>query len=129
MARVVLGYTMGSYGHGTDGRVFASQPVPLYLGKMTHIVLLQENGTFGLIINGKLRQKELGISGDNLYGLNLPLSEFYRMTYHKPYYYAHTFMEFGRSSYSIKDKEPGYVYEEIRFRPRGFQEYHMSLAY
>jgi len=128
-ARVVLGYSQGSYGHIIDGRVFSSQPITIGRSRMTHIVLVKDAGTFGLIVNGELLEKAQDITDEDLQNIELPLGKLYRMGYRKPYYYAHTFIEFGRSRFSIQDKEKDYIFKEIRFNPKGFQEYHMSLDF
>ena len=95
---------------------------------MTHFVLVRENDTFGLIVNGELAEKAEVVPDVDTRNMDLSPGEVYRMAYRKPYYMAHTFLEFGRSSYSIQDKDPGYVFENIQFNPMGFQEYHMTLT-
>ncbi|MBA7693388.1 hypothetical protein ES703_101969 [subsurface metagenome] len=128
-ASIVLGYSQRSDGHFAEGWVFRSRLVPIQGSRMTHIVLVRENQTFGLIVNGKLVEKALDISDEDLRNLELSLSKVYRMGYRKPYYYAHTFVELGKSSFSIEGKEVGYVFKNIRFNPKGFQEYHMSMGW
>jgi len=129
IARLVLGYSQGSDGNMVEHEVFRSQPVPIQQVRMNHIVLVREDKTFGLIVNGNLVEKTVDASGENLQNIGLSLGKLYRMGYRKPYYFAHTFVEFGRSSFSIKDKDVGYVFNDIRFNPMGFQEYHLSLDY
>ncbi len=127
IARVGLGYSQGASGYVTDGWVFLSQPVSIPKTGMAHIVLVRENKTFGLIVNGTLMEKVQDITDEDLRNLELSLGKFLRSGYRKPYYYAHTFVEFGRSSYSIQDKEIGYVFDSIRFDPKGGREEHISL--
>ena len=124
IGRVALGYTEYAY---SEGWVFFSQPIPIPVAQMTHFVLVREDKTFGLIVNGKLAEKTPDITNEDLRGLKLPLGGLYRCVYRKPYYTAHTFEEFGRSSFSIKDKEIGHVFENIHFDPMGGRKEHMTL--
>ena len=77
----------------------------------------------------KLVEKADDITDEDLRNMELSLGKIYRMGYHKPYYFAHTFAEFGRSSFSVQDKEAGHIFDDIRFNPKGFQEYHLSLDF
>ena len=129
IARVVLGYSQSKGGNLEENEVFRSQPVPIGQVQMNHVILVREKKTFGLIVNGNLVEKTVDESGENLQNIVLSLGELYRMGYRQPYYFAHTFMEFGRSRFSIKDKDVGYVFSDIRFNPLGFQEYHLSLNF
>jgi len=128
-ARVVLGYSQGRFGRFGESWMFRSQPVSIRMAGMTHIVLLREDQTFGLIVNGKLVEKVPDVAGEDLRDIELPLGKFYQMLYRRPYYYAHTFVELGRSSFHIQDKEIGHVFDTISFNPKGFQEYHMTLGW
>jgi hypothetical protein len=132
IARVCLGYSqgpssLGVSGYVTDGWVFLSKPVSVPKERMTHIVLVRENKTFGLIVNGKLVEKVRDVTGEDLRNPGLRLGKFLRSEYRKSYYAAHTFVEFGRSSFSIQDKEVGYIFDNIHFDPMGGRAEHMSL--
>jgi len=129
IATIVLGNSHIDNGNVFERALFTSQPVPLEPVRMKHVVLIKENGTFGLIINGKLTEKVYTGKDEDLQGINLSPGALYRMAYRKPYYFAHTFLEFGRSSFIIQDKEVGHVFDNILFSPWGFQGYHLSLNY
>jgi len=126
IARVDIGYDQGASG---ESLVFRSQPVSIPIARMTHFVLVREDKTFGLIVNGALVDKAPDITGEDLRDIELPLGKFYRSFYRQPYYYGHTFIEFGRSSYPIRDKDIGYVFGSIHFDPYGGRTEHMALTW
>ncbi len=124
-----LGYTLTQNGNEVESSVYRSQPVTVSPVSMNHFVLVKSGGEYGLIVNGELAEKTRDDTGEVLTGRELKLGPLYRMEYRKPYYFAHTYLEFDHSRYEIRDRQPGDVYPEIEFQPRGFQEYHLSLNY
>lgn len=124
---LVLGYRNG----GNEIIAYYSQPIATTQWQMNHFVLGRENGTFYLILNGRLHEKFKDESGLKFRNMELPIGEVYTYTY--PYfkypmnYFAHTFVQIGSSRYSVSDKELGYKYDEIKFDPHAFMPYHLSL--
>jgi len=124
--RVVLGYYQGYGDNVAEGVVFRSQAVTIG-NMMNHFVLVKENDTFGLIFQGRLVDKVVDVTDEDFATIELPLGKLYRGGYRRPYYHGHTFVEFGRSSFHIEDKEVDHVFQDIQFNLQGFQEYHTTL--
>jgi hypothetical protein len=127
--RLELGYTWYQDGNEVESLVFRSRPVNVPQVTMTHFVLVKYGGEYGLILDGRLLEKAPDETGEELNGDELALGPLYRMEYRKPYYFAHTYLEFGHSRYDLQDAQPGDKYAEIQFQPQGFQPYHLSLNY
>jgi len=129
IASVVLGYSQGDGISNTEQSIFYSQKVPVKRAQMNHFILVKENDEFGLIFNGELVEKTINTAEEEFKDIKLSPGKLYRMGYRKPYYFAHTFLEFGKNRYSIEDKKVGDIFTDITFNPKGFQEYHLSLDY
>jgi hypothetical protein len=128
-ARIALGYGNGEQ----EEVVFLSQPIFVRTWEMNYYILGRELGTFYVIYNGELVQKEQDTTGVDFTNLRLPLGELYTWDYPRPKgqgtHYAHTFVEVGRSHYSAIDKPIGHKFEEISFSQYGFMPYHRSLGW